>query len=57
MMGGTNATETVTEKVQAKPQSEDLETRLKKLDDLLAKKVLTKEEYDEKRKQIIKESL
>lgn len=38
-------------------QVEDLETRLKKLDDLLAKNILTKEEYDEKRKQIIKDSL
>lgn len=38
-------------------QGEDLETRLKKLDDLLAKNILTKEEYDEKRKQIIKDSL
>lgn len=52
--GGT--VEATHEKVQAKA-SDDLETKLKKLDDLLAKKVLTKEEYDEKRKQIIKESL
>ncbi|MDD4815533.1 MAG: SHOCT domain-containing protein [Clostridia bacterium] len=45
-----------TQKVQSKT-SDDLETKLKKLDNLLAKNILTKEEYDEKRKQIIKESL
>lgn len=54
MMGGGYVPHTA-EKTETK--KDDLETKLKKLDDLLAKNILTKEEYDEKRKQIIKESL
>jgi len=54
-MVGNGAT-SVNEESSAK-STDDLETRLKKLDDLLAKNILTKEEYNEKRKQIIKESL
>lgn len=42
---------------KATKEEQDLETKLKKLDDLLAKNILTKEEYNEKRKQIIKDSL
>lgn len=38
-------------------EEQDLEAKLKKLDDLLSKNILTKEEYNEKRKQIIKDSL